>query len=118
MDGASTSAAAWLAMTAPALADASSQIDFGQGGNADPKSYWTVLVLFLISVPGEHCLAWPHRASTAHTHDACALHCLHFRSVGAASRRGRLVAQGYLAGCGRLSSPPTPPVLNQSHCGR
>jgi hypothetical protein len=27
-------------------------VDFGQGGNADPKSYYTVLALFLLSVPG------------------------------------------------------------------
>jgi hypothetical protein len=27
-------------------------VNFGEGGNADPKSYYTVLALFLLSVPG------------------------------------------------------------------
>ena len=34
-------------------AGAEDLIDFGKGGNADPKSYFTVLALFLLSLPGE-----------------------------------------------------------------
>lgn len=33
-------------------AQAEELVDFGKGGNADPKSYFTVLALFLLSVPG------------------------------------------------------------------
>lgn len=34
-------------------AQAEDLVDFGKGGNADPKSYFTVLALFLLSVPGK-----------------------------------------------------------------
>lgn len=45
-------------------AQAEELVDFGKGGNADPKSYFTVLALFLLSVPGE--------ASTLLQHPYCA----------------------------------------------
>jgi hypothetical protein len=41
----------WLASALPAVAQDLTP-DFGAGGNADPKSYWTALGLFLLSVPG------------------------------------------------------------------
>lgn len=41
-----------VATAGPAWAEQTAKVDFGQGGNADPKSYWTVLGLFLLSVPG------------------------------------------------------------------
>lgn len=41
----------WLAAALPASA-ADFTPDFGAGGNADPKSYWTALGLFVLSVPG------------------------------------------------------------------
>lgn len=45
-------------------AQAEELVDFGKGGNADPKSYFTVLALFLLSVPG--------KASTLFQHPCCA----------------------------------------------
>jgi hypothetical protein len=42
----------WFATSFPAIAEEAA--DFGKGGNADPKSYYTVLALFLLSVPGTH----------------------------------------------------------------
>lgn len=43
---------AFTMFVACAPAGAEEYIDFGKGGNADPKSYFTVLALFLISLPG------------------------------------------------------------------
>ena len=52
VDSVALTMTSWLALLFPALAEASDKVDFGQGGNADPKSYYTVLALFLLSVPG------------------------------------------------------------------
>ena len=43
---------AFTMFVACAPAGAEEYIDFGKGGNADPKSYFTVLALFVISLPG------------------------------------------------------------------
>lgn len=57
LDKPSTSVAGVIATTyfaalANLPAGAEELVDFGKGGNADPKSYFTVLALFLLSVPG------------------------------------------------------------------
>ena len=36
----------------PAIAEVTAEIDFSKGGNADPKSYYVVLGLYLLSLPG------------------------------------------------------------------
>ena len=41
-----------MTFQACAPAGAEELVDFGKGGNADPKSYFTVLALFLLSLPG------------------------------------------------------------------
>lgn len=46
-------ATTYFAFLANLPAGAEDMVDFGKGGNADPKSYFTVLALFLLSVPGK-----------------------------------------------------------------
>jgi hypothetical protein len=50
LEGLALSLFSTLVICAPAGAE--ELVDFGKGGNADPKSYFTVLALFLLSLPG------------------------------------------------------------------
>lgn len=68
---ASLSASLWFMAAAPSLAEEVVKVDFGQGGNADPKSYYTVLALFLISVPGT-----PRPVVEPWTHTVSSMHCV------------------------------------------
>jgi hypothetical protein len=65
----SLSASLWFMAAAPSLAEEAAKVDFGQGGNADPKSYYTVLALFLISVPGT-----PHPTVEPQAHTVSSMH--------------------------------------------
>ena len=53
VEAAALAAFCGLSAACPAIAAESAKVNFGEGGNADPKSYYTVLALFLLSVPGE-----------------------------------------------------------------
>lgn len=77
----SASAFFWLLSAAPALAEATeAAADFGSGGNADPKSYYTVLGLFLLSLPGAS--QTPRRRSMHRSDELLTGLCVHLRIQG------------------------------------